>query len=66
MPSGYISNSGADLDPKEVQGLLAAWRTARNNRATAYLTSTLEYQATSFSPKEMLSLIRTILEFSFT
>ena len=54
MPSGYIKNTGADLDPKEVQGLLAAWRQARLNRNTAYLTSTLEYSATSFSPKDMM------------
>jgi HK97 family phage portal protein len=54
MPSGYIRNNGADLDPKEVQGLLASWKSARLNRATAYLTSTLEYNATSFSPKEMM------------
>jgi HK97 family phage portal protein len=54
MPSGYIRNNGADLDPKEVSGLLAAWKQARLNRATAYLTSTLEYQPTSFSPKEMM------------
>ena len=54
MPSGYIRNSGADLDPKEVQGLLSAWKAARANRSTAYLTSTLEYNATSFSPKDMM------------
>ena len=54
MPTGYISNSGADLDPKEVQGLLASWRQSRLNRSTAYLTSTLEYNATSFSPKDMM------------
>lgn len=54
MPSGYIKNTGADLDPKEVQGLLAAWKQARQSRSTAYLTSTLEYSATSFSPKEMM------------
>jgi HK97 family phage portal protein len=53
MPSGYIRNSGADLPPAEVQGLLAAWKSARQNRATAYLTSTLTYEPTSFSPKEM-------------
>jgi HK97 family phage portal protein len=53
MPTGYIRNNGADLDPKEVSGLLAAWKNARLNRSTAYLTSTLEYQPTSFSPKEM-------------
>ena len=54
MATGYIKNTGADLDPKEVSGLLAAWRTARNNRSTAYLTSTLEYTPVSFSPKEMM------------
>jgi HK97 family phage portal protein len=54
MPTGYISNSGADLDPKEVSGLLAAWKQARANRSTAYLTSTLSYQPTSFSPKDMM------------
>lgn len=53
MPSGYIKNSGADLPPAEVQGLLAAWKQARKNRSTAYLTSTLDFQTTSFSPKEM-------------
>jgi HK97 family phage portal protein len=54
MATGYIKNTGADLDPKEVQGLLASWKTARNNRSTAYLTSTLEYNPVSFSPKDMM------------
>ena len=54
MASGYIKNTGADLDPKEVSGLLAAWRQARNNRSTAYLTSTLEFSPISFSPKDMM------------
>jgi len=54
MATGYIRNTGADLDPKEVAGLLAAWKNARNNRSTAYLTSTLEYNPVSFSPKDMM------------
>jgi HK97 family phage portal protein len=54
MPSGVIKNNGADLDPKEIQGLLAAWKNARLNRATAFLTSTLEYTPSSFSPKDMM------------
>jgi len=54
QPTGFIKNSGADLDPKEVSGLLAAWRQARNNRSTAYLTSTLDYVTTSYSPKDMM------------
>ena len=54
MAAGYIKNTGADLDPKEVQGLLGAWANARRNRATAYLTSTLEFSPVSFSPKDMM------------
>jgi len=53
QPSGYLKNTGADLPDEQVQGLLATWKQARLNRATAYLTSTLEYQATQFSPAEM-------------
>ena len=54
MPSGVIKNTGADLAPAEVQGILAAWKAAREQRSTAYLTSTLEYQPTSFSPRDMM------------
>jgi len=54
MPSGYLRNNGADLPDDKVQGLLNAWKNARNSRSTAYLTSTLEYVATQFSPKDMM------------
>lgn len=54
VPSGILRNSGADLPPAEVAGLLAAWKQSRAQRSTAYLTSTLEYQPTAFSPKEMM------------
>ena len=54
VPSGILKNNGADLPPAEVSGLLAAWKRSRAERSTAYLTSTLEYQATSFSPKDMM------------
>jgi HK97 family phage portal protein len=53
MPTGYLKNSGADLPPNEVQGLLSAWKQARLNKSTAYLTSTLDYSPVSFSPKDM-------------
>ena len=53
MPSGVIKNTGADLSQEEVQAILAAWKSARSQRATAYLTSTLDYVPTSFSPKDM-------------
>jgi HK97 family phage portal protein len=54
QPAGFIKNSGADLPANEVQGLLAAWKRSRQNNSTAYLTSTLDYQPVSFSPKDML------------
>jgi HK97 family phage portal protein len=54
MPTGYIKNTGADLPEQQISGLLAAWKSARQSRSTAYLTSTLSYEATSFSPKEMM------------
>lgn len=54
MSSGILKNTGADLPPTEVSGLLAAWKRSRQNNSTAYLTSTLEFQSTQFSPKEMM------------
>jgi len=53
MPTGFIKNSGADLPEQQITGLLNAWKAARQNRSTAYLTSTLDYQTTGFSPKDM-------------
>jgi HK97 family phage portal protein len=52
-PAGILKNNGADLGEKEVAGLLAAWRRSRAERSTAYLTASLEYQPTAFSPKDM-------------
>jgi HK97 family phage portal protein len=54
VASGVLKNNGADLPPAEVAGLLAAWKRARADRSTAYLTSTLEFQPVSFSPKDMM------------
>jgi HK97 family phage portal protein len=54
QPAGFLKNTGADLPPNEVQGLLAAWKRSRQNNSTAYLTSTLDYTPVSFSPKDMM------------
>lgn len=54
MPTGYIKNTGADLPESQISGLLAAWKASRMNRSTAYLTSTLSYETTGFSPKDMM------------
>ena len=42
------------MPPQEVAGLIAAWKRARQNNSTAYLTSTLDYSPVSFSPKDMM------------
>jgi HK97 family phage portal protein len=54
QPTGFLKNSGADLPPAEVQGLISAWKRARQSNSTAYLTSTLDYNPVSFSPKDMM------------
>ena len=54
QPSGYIKNNGADLPDQQIQGILNNWKLARQNRATAYLTSTLDYNVTQFTPKDMM------------
>ena len=53
MATGFLKNTGADMPESQVQGLLAAWKAARQSRATAYLTSTLSYEPVGFSPKDM-------------
>ena len=53
MATGFLKNTGADMPEAQVQGLLAAWKQARQNRSTAYLTSTLSYEPVGFSPKDM-------------
>jgi hypothetical protein len=53
QPTGYLKNTGADLPDNQIQGLLNTWKMARQNRSVAFLTSTLEYVPTSYSPAEM-------------
>ena len=53
MATTILKNTGADLPEAQIQGLLASWKSARQNRSTAYLTSTLEAQNIGFSPKDM-------------
>lgn len=54
MATTVIRNSGADLPDQQVQGILAAWKAARQSRSTAYLTSTLTAENLGFSPKDMM------------
>lgn len=41
-PSVILKNTGADLPAEQVDALLDAWETARTNRATAYLNSSID------------------------
>ena len=54
VPAGVIQNSGVDLPEDQISGLLASWKLARTQRSTAYLSSTLKYEPTAFSPKDMM------------
>ena len=54
VPSGYLQSSGADLPEEQISGLLAAWKLARQQRSTAFLSASLKYETTSFSPKDMM------------
>ena len=53
MATTVLRNTGADLPESQIQGILAGWNSARRNRSTAYLTSTLTAENIGFSPKEM-------------
>ena len=54
LATTILKNNGADLPEAQVQGILAAWKMARQNRSTAYLTSTLSVENLGFSPKDMM------------
>jgi len=51
-PSMVIKNTGVDLPPEQVNSLMAAWKNARQNRATAYLAGPLDVTAFGFSAME--------------
>jgi HK97 family phage portal protein len=53
MATTVLKNNGADLPESQIQGILAGWKAARQNRSTAYLTSTLSVENIGFSPKDM-------------
>jgi HK97 family phage portal protein len=54
MATTILKNNGADLPETQIQGILAGWNSARRNRSTAYLTSTLTAENIGFSPKDMM------------
>ena len=53
IPSVALKNSGADLSADQVDALLDAWETARANRGTAYLNSSIDAQTMGFSARDV-------------
>ena len=53
QPIGVLKNSGAELPEAEVQGIIAKWTAGRRKGGVGYLSGTIDYIPTSFSPKEM-------------
>ena len=54
VPNVVLKNSGADLPGAVVDDLLDAWESARTNRSTAYLNSTISTETIGgFSPNDM-------------
>lgn len=53
LPSVILKNTGADLPAAQVDDLLDAWESARTNRATAYLNSTLETKEVGWNASDL-------------
>lgn len=53
LPAVVLKNSGADLDPAEIDALLTEWDSARVRRATAYLNSVLSADTMGWSAKDL-------------
>jgi hypothetical protein len=53
LPQVALVNSGADLEPDEITGLLDAWEAARRTRSTAYLNAAVGTQTYGWSAKEL-------------
>ncbi len=53
VPTMVIKNSGVDLPPEQVSGLLASWRAARQSRTTAYLAGPLDVQSFGYDAAQL-------------
>jgi HK97 family phage portal protein len=53
MPTLALKSTGTNLPQERVQSLLNAWRTARQNRATAFLNADVDIQQIGFDPKSL-------------
>jgi HK97 family phage portal protein len=52
-PTMVIKNTGVDLPPEQVSSLLAQWKLARSQRATAYLSGPLDVTTFGYDAGQM-------------
>ena len=53
LPQMILKNSGADLPADQVDAILEAWESARADRATAYLNSSIDAQPQGWNAAEL-------------
>ena len=53
VPATVLKNSGVDLPAEQVTSMLAAWKRARQERSTAYLSGQLDIQTLGFDATQM-------------
>ena len=52
-PSIVLKSTGTNLPAERISALLAAWRTSRQSRATAFLNADVELKEVGFDPKAL-------------
>lgn len=53
VPSMVLKSNGTNLPAERVSALLAAWKTARQNRSTAFLNADVDLKPVGFDPKSL-------------
>lgn len=53
IPTTVLQSTGVDLPAERVTALLQAWKAARSQRQTAYVSSGLKMEAVGFSPEQL-------------
>lgn len=52
-PAVILKNTGADLTSEQIDLMLSKWKTARQNKSTAYLNNNIDATAFGFDPKNL-------------
>ncbi len=53
VPSTVLKSNGTNLTAERISSLLAAWRTARQQKATAFLNADVNLESVGFDPKSL-------------